>query len=93
MLISFPIWLEVLMLVYMVFWLGTGHKKKYGIRDEVIRWDHFQCYWPFVWGIPLTKASDVVLWCSLWSAPEQMVKETIKALVIWDAITLMMTSL
>ena len=44
-----------------------------------------------LWGEPtghrwtlLTKASDAELWCFLWSAPEQT--------VIWDAITLIMTS-
>ena len=45
-------------------------------HDDVIKWKHFPCYWPFVLGIhrsrwiPRTKASDVELWCFLWSAPE-----------------------
>ena len=43
--------------------------------------------------IPLTKASKVVLWCFLWSAPEQMVEQTRETLVIWNAIVLIMTSL
>ena len=43
--------------------------------------------------IPLTKASDVELWCFLWSSPEQTVEQTIETLVIWDAITPIMTSL
>ena len=43
--------------------------------------------------IPLTKTSDAELWCFLWSAPEQTVKQTMETLVIWDAIVLMMTSL
>ena len=42
-------------------------------QDDVIKWKHFRCYWPFVLGIhrwiPLTKASDADLWCFLWSAP------------------------
>ena len=42
--------------------------------------------------IPLTKASDVEIWCLLWSAPEQTVKQTIETLLIWDAIVLIMTS-
>ena len=42
--------------------------------------------------IPLTKASDVELWCFLWSVPEQMVEQTIEAPVIWDAIMLIMRS-
>ena len=43
--------------------------------------------------IPLTKASDVELWCFLWSAPEQTAELTIVTLVIWDAIALIMMSL
>ena len=38
------------------------------------------------------KASDVELWCFLWSAPEQTVEWTIETSVIWDAIALIMTS-
>ena len=36
--------------------------------------------------ILLTKASDAELWCFLWSAPEQTVKQTTETLAIWDAI-------
>ena len=43
--------------------------------------------------IPLTKARDAELWCFRWSAPEQTVQQTIDAVVIWDAIALIMTSL
>ena len=43
--------------------------------------------------IPLTKTSDAELWCFLWSAPEQMAEQRIEASVIWDAITLIVTSL
>ena len=43
--------------------------------------------------IPLTKASDMELWCFLRSATEQTFKQTIKTPVIWDAIELIMTSL
>ena len=45
-------------------------------HDDVIKWKHFPCYWPFVWEftghrwIPLTKASDAGLWCFLWPAAE-----------------------
>ena len=42
--------------------------------------------------IPLTKASDAELWCFLWSAPEQTVRQTIEMPVIWDAIALVITS-
>ena len=59
----------------------------------------FRVTWPFVRGIyrspedSLTKASDAKLWCFLWSAPKQMVEQTINTPVIWDAIALIMTSL
>ena len=43
--------------------------------------------------IPLTKSSDVELWCFLWSSPEQTAEWTLETPVIWDAITLIMTSL
>ena len=43
--------------------------------------------------IPLAKASDMELWCILWSASEQMVEQTIEMPVIWEAIMLIMTSL
>ena len=45
------------------------------------------------WRIPLTKASDEELWCFLWSAPEQMVEQTVQTPVIRDAIVLIMSSL
>ena len=45
------------------------------------------------WWIPLTKSSDTELWCFLWSVTEQTFEQTIKALVIWDAIMLITTSL
>ena len=43
--------------------------------------------------IPLTTASDVELWCFLWSAPEQTFEQTIETPVIWDTIAPIMTSL
>ena len=43
--------------------------------------------------ISLAKASDVELWCFLWSSPEQMVELTIETPVIWDVIALIMTPL
>ena len=45
------------------------------------------------YGISLAKASDEVLWCFLWSQPEQAVEQTIETPVIWDTIALIMTSL
>ena len=38
-------------------------------HNDIIKWKHFPCYWPFVRGC-LTKVSDVELWCFLWSAPK-----------------------
>ena len=43
--------------------------------------------------IRLTKTSDTKFWSFLWSAPEQMVKQTIETPVIWDAIAPIMTLL
>ena len=43
--------------------------------------------------IPRTKASDMELWCFLWSAPEQTVEQTIERLVILEAVEPIMTSL
>ena len=42
---------------------------------------------------PPIKASEAELWCFLWSAPEQTVKQIIETPMIWDAIALIMTSL
>ena len=46
-----------------------SHSAEHGL-DDVIRWKHFSRYWPFVRGIPRTKASDADLWCFLWSVSE-----------------------
>ena len=43
--------------------------------------------------IPLTKASEMELWCFLWCAPEQTAEQTVEMLVIWDALALIVTSL
>ena len=46
-------------------------------HDDVIKWNPFPRYWPFVRGIhrsrwiPHTKASDAELWCFLWSLSKQ----------------------
>ena len=48
---------------------------------------------PVTVGFLLTKASDVELWCCLWSSPEQTAEQTIETAVIWDAVALIMTSL
>ena len=42
--------------------------------------------------ISRTKASDAELWCFLWFVPEWTVEQTIARLVIWDAISPIMTS-
>ena len=60
------------------------------IHDDVTKWKHFPRFWRFLRGphrwIRLTKTSDAELWCFLWSAPKQMVEQTIGTLVIWDAL-------
>ena len=69
------------------------------MHNDIIKWKHFPCYWPFVrgttghWWIPLTQASDTELWCFLWSVPEQTVEQTIKTSAIWDTIVLIIKSL
>ena len=52
-----------------------------------------------LWGAPtshqwiiFTKASDMETWCFLWSVLEQMVGHPIEMPVIWDTITLIITS-
>ena len=55
-------------------------------------WHNQMRHWPFVEGTtghrwnPTTKASDTELWCFIWSAPEQVIAQTMKTPVIWDAI-------
>ena len=68
-------------------------------HDDVNKWKHFPRYWP-LWEestdhrwIPLIKASNAELRCFLLCAPEQTAKQTVEMMVIWDAITLIMTSL
>ena len=68
-------------------------------HDDVTEWKYFRVNGT-LWGestghrwLPLTKASDAESWCFLWSAPEQMVQETIDTSLIWDAIALIMTPL
>ena len=63
------------------------------IHDDVIKWNHFPRYWPFVWGestdhgrLPLAKASDAELWCFLWPAPEQTNEQTLVTPVIWEPL-------
>ena len=74
----------------------SGHQRLHMIKsnntlhNEVIKWKHFPCYWPFVreihrWGFPLTKASDTQLSYFL-SAPEKKtIQQAIEMPVIWDA--------
>ena len=67
-------------------------------HDDVIKWNVFRVADPLLgestghWWIPLTKASDAELWCFVWYAPVQTVQQTIETPVIWDAISLIMTS-
>ena len=67
------------------------------IHDDVIKWKHLPCYWPFVRWIhrwnTLTIASDAELLCFLWSGPGKTVEQTLETSVIWNAIALMVMSL
>ena len=50
---------------------GEENRSKHGIcQDDVIKWNHFPPYWPFVRGIHRSLASDDDLWCFLWSSPD-----------------------
>ena len=68
-------------------------------HDDVLKWEHFPRYWPFVRGIcrssvvPRTKASNTELWLFLRCTPEQTAEQTVEMPVIWDAMVLIMTSL
>ena len=61
-------------IILIMAWHQTGDRSQY--HDDVIKWDNFPRYWPFVRGIhrsrwiPRTMASDDELWCFLWSASE-----------------------
>ena len=66
------------------------------LHDDVIKWKPFRVT-GHLWGestgfpsqMPVTRRFEIFIW----SAPEQKVEQTIETLVIWDAITLIMTSL
>ena len=68
------------------------------IHEDVAKWKHFQCYWPFVRGIHRSaldtphEGQNVEL-CFLWCAPEQTTEQTMEMLVIWDAMALIVTPL
>ena len=59
-----------------------------------MKWKHFFALLAICAGISpaAVQASDAGLWRFLWSAPEQNVEWAIEIPVIWDAITLIMTS-
>ena len=67
--------------VILCYFVGTMSAWKSGVEyngpldDDLIKWKHFRVTGPLCGEItghrwtPLTKASDVELWCFLWSAP------------------------
>ena len=80
-------------------WLRPSLAQSLIVHDDVIKWKHFPRSWPYMgeftghrW-IPLIEASDAELWSFLWSAPEQIVEQTIETPMIWEVIALIMTSL
>ena len=66
-------------------------------HEDIIRWKHFPCYWPFVRGIHWSlvdstyKGQGGGAW--MFSARELRVEQTIRELLIWGAITLIITLL
>ena len=72
---------------------------KYQLHDDVIKYKNFRVTGP-LWGessgdrwISLTKDSDAERWYFLESALEQTFEQTTETPVIWDVITIIMTSL
>ena len=68
------------------------------MHDDVIKWNYFPGYWPFVRGIHRSpvdsphKSQCRGALIIFWSAPEQTVEQMIET-VIWNVISLIMTSL
>ena len=72
----------------LIFYMMTSSKENI-FRVTCPLWgESFSHRW-----IPFTKANDADFLCFLWSAPEQMVEQTIEMPVIWDVIALIMTLL
>ena len=79
--------------IFVVTWGNTNYiidviKRKHFCGTGPLRGESTGHRW-----IPLSKASDVELWCFLRSAPKQTVEQSIETPVIWDTIVLNMTSL
>ena len=79
--------------------LQWRHNERDGVSNDVIKWKPFRVTGP-LWRespshrwIPLTKASDMELWCLPRSAHEQTVNQTPETPAILDAIVPIMTSL
>ena len=79
--------------------LDVFYSLKITWHDDVIKWKHFPCHWPFVRGIHLSPVNSPhksqwrgALMFSLIS-PEQTVEYTIETPAIWEAIVPIMTSL
>ena len=77
-----------------------GHVVLLDIHDDVIKWKHFPRYWSFVRGIhrspvnslhkrPVMRSFDVYFDL----CPNTWLSTAMEKLVIWDAISLIMTSL
>ena len=68
-------------------------------HDDVIKWEHFPRYWPFVRGIHRSPVNfphkGQWRWAFMFlrSLPVETVKQTIETLMIWYAIVPIMTSL
>ena len=67
-------------------------------HDDVIKWKHFPCYWPFVRGTHRSPVGSPhkSQWCGalfFLSVPEQTADQTINMPAIWDTIVLIMVLL
>ena len=66
--------------------------------DDVIKWKHFPRCWTLCEGYPPVDTPHrghwrgEELWCFLWCAHEQRVEQTLGMSVIWDALSLIVTS-
>ena len=55
--------------VRIYWWTTEPYQKGQGLQvavyhDDVIKWKHFLCHWPFVQGRPVTRCFDVFLICA-----------------------------
>ena len=47
-----------ILLCKVILWTHTHNTQTFTQHDDVIKWKHFLCYWPFVWGIHRSPANS-----------------------------------